>query len=98
MEEAMLKKFLSNLRPYFKFQKSKQSGQAIVEYILILTLALVFTRFVFFHQRYGFKGIIDHTMLKVGALLEKDLKAGAQPGGSGKSATDPWVGVSVWKN
>lgn len=94
----MLKKILSNFKSFFKFQKSKQSGQAIVEYILIITLALTFTRFVFFHQRYGFKGIIDHTMLKVGALLEKDLKAGVQPGGIGKSATEPYIGTSVWKN
>lgn len=85
MEEAVLK-------------KSKQSGQAIVEYILIITLALTFTRFVFFHPKYGFKGIIDHTMLKVGALLEKDLKAGVQPGGNGTAATDAYIGTSVWKN
>ena len=82
--------------------KGNESGQAMMEYLLILALVLTFTRFVYFNKQYGFKAILDKTMFKLGSFLEQNLKTGAQSGesagGDGSRSLDPWVGVNKWKN
>ena len=93
-KEAVVSSRFSFLRKKIK----SKSGQAIVEFLLILMLTVGFTRFIYFHPRYGFKGIIDHTMLKVGTLLERDLKTGTRTGGRGVNPTEQYMGTSTWKN
>jgi hypothetical protein len=52
-----------------------ESGQAITEYILIMSLALGGAILI----SRGLMGIIDKFTLALGAQLEKDLKAGRAP-------------------
>ncbi|MCO5143534.1 MAG: hypothetical protein M9962_10635 [Oligoflexia bacterium] len=77
---------------------SSQSGQAIVEYLLILILALTFTRLVFFNKDVGFKAQLDKTMLRIGSFLEQNLKTGTQVGGDGQRSLDAYAGTERWNN
>ena len=76
-----------------------QRGQAIVEYLLVLVLAFTFTHQVFFNPKFGFKGVLQKTMLRVGSFLEQNLKSGTKVGGSdGKLSLDPYAGTDRWSN
>ena len=78
---------------------NKQKGQALVEYILILILVIVFARYVFFHERFGIQATFNNTMLRLGTLLEQNLKSGAQPGNQGEEPFERYSGSSDnWKN
>jgi hypothetical protein len=81
-----------------RISRKRQAGQAMVEFLLILLVALFFTRLVYFHPQYGFKGMLDRMMLRLGSYLEKDLKAAARPGGNGQAANDPFAGTDAWIN
>ncbi len=58
-----------------KFFREEDSGQATVEYILLLSfcvvLAVALTR--------GILGALDRGVLRLGGQLEKDLKSGRAP-------------------
>lgn len=76
-----------------------QRGQAIVEYILVLIIAFTFTHQVFFNSNWGFKGMFQKTMLRLGSFLEQNLKTGTKVGGSdGKTSLDPFAGTDRWSN
>jgi hypothetical protein len=76
-----------------------QRGQALVEYMLVLIIALTFTHQVFFNQTWGFKGMLQKTMLRLGSFLEQNLKSGTKVGGSdGKLSLDPYAGTDRWSN
>jgi hypothetical protein len=75
-----------------------QRGQALIEYVLVLIIALVFTHQVFFNTNYGFKGILQKTMLRLGSFLENNLKSGTKIGGDGKLSLDPYAGTDRWSN
>ena len=93
-----MKKWISAfLRRHFKKSK-KQSGQAIVEFLLVFMLTIGLARFVFFHKTYGIQGVMESTMMKLGAYLERDLKSGTKPGDQGQDSTDVFAGVVNWKN
>lgn len=90
MEEATFRKKKSKRR--------SQRGQALVEYLLVLMLALLFTRLVYFNKEFGFKGILDKTMLRVGSFLEMNLKTGTQLGSQGENSLDSYAGTAAWSN
>ena len=74
-------------------------GQAFLEFLLILLVAVFFLRFVFFHRQYGFKGMLDRTMLRLGSHLEGNLKTGTRvSGGDGQKSLDPFAGTGRWSN
>lgn len=78
---------------------SDQRGQAITEYVLVLIIALVFTHQVFFNNNWGFKGVLQKTMLRLGSFLEQNLKSGTKVGGAdGKLSLDPYAGTDRWSN
>lgn len=88
-------------RKFFMLSKRSQRGQGIVEFILILMLGLVLTRFVYFHKDFGLSASIENMMLRLGGFLEKNLKSGTgQNGGSdaGKESTNKFMGTGAWKN
>jgi hypothetical protein len=58
----------------------------------------VFTHQVFFNTNYGFKGILQKTMLRLGSFLENNLKSGTKIGGDGKLSLDPYAGTDRWSN
>ncbi len=85
----------------FHKKKKKQSGQTIVEFILVLTLALTFTRYVYYNRDFGFKGALDKMMLRLGAYLEQNLKSGVGLNlqqATGQGSPDKFMGTSAWKN
>lgn len=76
-----------------------QRGQAILEYILVLLIAFVFTHQVFFNTKWGFKSVLENTMLRLGSFLEQNLKSGTKVGGSnGRLSLDPYAGTDRWSN
>lgn len=76
-----------------------ESGQALIEYMLVLILAFAFTHQVFFNSRFGFKSVLEKTMLRLGSFLEQNLKTGTKVGGSdGKLSLDPFAGTDRWNN
>ena len=75
-----------------------QRGQAIVEYILVLIMAIGFTRAVFFNKEFGAKAMIDKTMLRLGSFLEQNLKTGVKTGGDGVKSLEAFGGTSRWSN
>ncbi|HEY8278187.1 MAG TPA: hypothetical protein VIH99_01100 [Bdellovibrionota bacterium] len=76
-----------------------QRGQSILEYILVLIIAFTFTHQVFFNSKWGFKGVLQKTMLRLGSFLEQNLKTGTKVGGSdGKLSLDPYAGTDRWSN
>lgn len=97
MDEAR-KSFIFRLLRARPRLRRAQGGQAIVEYLLILILSLAFLRFVFFNKEYGFKAMLDQTMLRVGGYLEANLKTGAKPGGDGEKSLDAYAGTNRWSN
>jgi hypothetical protein len=58
----------------------------------------MFTRFVYFNKEYGFKAILDKTMLRMASFLELNLKTGTKSGGDGQYSLDPYAGVETWSN
>ena len=87
-------KRLLKLRP-----ARNQRGQAILEYILVLLIAFVFTHQVFFNTKWGFKSVLENTMLRLGSFLEQNLKSGTKVGGSnGRLSLDPYAGTDRWSN
>jgi hypothetical protein len=75
-----------------------QKGQAMVEYLLLLILSLGFLRFVYFNKDFGFKAMLDKSMLRLGAYLEENLKSGTKPGADGEKSMDAFAGTSRWTN
>ncbi len=76
-----------------------QGGQAILEYVLVLLIAFVFTHQVFFNAKWGFKSVLENTMLRLGSFLEQNLKSGTKVGGSnGRLSLDPYAGTDRWSN
>ncbi len=75
-----------------------QRGQAIVEYILILIISLGFTRFVFFNKEFGFKAMVDKTMMRLGSFAEQNLKTGTKAGGDGQKSLEAYGGTGRWTN
>lgn len=99
MEEAALRKRNSRrCRRKRRGLLRSERGQAIVEYILILAIAIFFTRFIYFNKSFGFKASLDKTMLRLGSFLEQNLKSGAQVGSDGRQSLDGFVGTSTWTN
>jgi hypothetical protein len=86
-------------RRFFRRPKIRgQKGQAILEFMLVLLISLAFLRFVFFHRDYGFKAMLDKTMLRLGSHLENNLKSGSKPGGDGEKSLEAFVGTDRWNN
>ncbi len=82
-----------------KIRRSNQRGQAVVEYLLVLLIAFTFTHQVFFNSQWGFKGLLQKTMLRLGSFLEQNLKTGTKVGGQdGKLSLDPYAGTDRWSN
>lgn len=76
-----------------------QRGQAILEYILVLLIAFVFAHQVFFNTKFGFKTVLQNTMLRLGSFLEQNLKSGTKVGGNnGRLSLDPYAGTDRWSN
>lgn len=75
-----------------------ERGQAIVEYILVLILALGFTRTVFFNKEFGFQAMLDKTMLRLGSFLEQNLKTGTKTGADGVKSLEAYAGTGRWSN
>lgn len=79
--------------------KRRQSGQAIVEYLLLTMLVIGFARFIFFSNDYGIYGLLNKGMLRLGSALEQNLKSGTQSGSSQNAgSTDPFGGIGAWNN
>lgn len=97
-EAAFIRKGIFYLKRIFLDRKKKHSGQALVEYLMILMLALLFTRLIYFNKEFGFKGVLDKTMLRLGSFLEQNLKTGTQVGKDGENSLDPYAGTDTWKN
>lgn len=76
----------------------QQKGQAIIEFMLVLILSLVFLRFVFFNRTYGFQAMLDKTMLRLGSHLENNLKTGVKSGEDGEKSLDAFAGTVRWSN
>ena len=71
----------------------------MLEYILIVTLALLFGRYVFFHKDFGLMTSFTKVMLQLGTLLEQNLKSGAQPGNQGEDPFERYSGaLDNWSN
>ncbi|MBC7396094.1 MAG: hypothetical protein H7333_01510 [Bdellovibrionales bacterium] len=56
-------------------RKNKESGQALIEYILLLTIVFGFV--IFFVQK--LTGTFDTTTLSLGGKMERQLRTGAAP-------------------
>ncbi len=81
-----------------KKRRQRQSGQAMIEYILLLGLMVVFARFIFFSPEFGFNGLLNRGMLRLGSFLEQNLKTGTQPGPQGRATSEPFAGAANWNN
>jgi hypothetical protein len=75
-----------------------QRGQSLVEFVLVLILALFFTRAIYFNKEFGFKAVLDKTMLRLGSFLELNLKTGTQAGADGTASLDGYAGTNQWSN
>jgi len=82
---------------FFRLRK-KERGQALVEYLLILTVVVLFTRMVYFNKNFGFQASLEKTILRLGAHLEQNLKSGTRIGENGKNSVDSFAGTSSWSN
>lgn len=58
-----------------KNRKNNQSGQAVVEYLLILSISIVLSGLLF----KGLNSSLDSGIRRFGMQLEKDLKTGRIP-------------------
>ena len=94
MEEARKRRRFRFRRPNLR----RQRGQAIIEFMLVLILSLVFLRFVFFNRTYGFQAMLDKTMLRLGSHLENNLKTGVKAGADGEKSLDAFAGTNQWTN
>lgn len=92
---ALLARVVARLR---RGRPRGQSGQAIVEYLLVLILVFTFTHQVFFNKTWGFRGLFQNTMFRLGSFLEQNLKSGTKVGGDGKLSLDPYAGTDRWSN
>ena len=79
-------------------RRRRQRGQAMVEYILLIVMSLLFARYVFFHEEFGINGLLNRMMMRLGANLEQNLKSGTGPGNSGKQPLEPYAGAGTWNN
>lgn len=83
----------------FRLIRRDQRGQAILEYMLVLLLAVTFLRLIYFNRDFGFKASLDKTMLRLGSYLEANLKTGAGPTGEeGQKSLEPFAGTGRWNN
>ena len=96
MDEARKSPRLFFRRPKIRSQK----GQAILEFLLILLISISFLRFVFFNKDFGFKAMLDKTMLRLGSHLENNLKSGTgiKVGNEGEKSLDAFAGTERWSN
>lgn len=85
-------------RPFMRPKIRSERGQAILEFMLILLISLAFLRLVFFNREFGFKAMLDKTMLRLGSNLEANLKTGTKLGGDGEKSLDPFAGTGRWSN
>jgi hypothetical protein len=86
---------------FFQRRKRNERGQAMVEFLLIMLLALTLTRYVYYNREFGFKGALDKMMLKLGVFLEQNLKSGVGvnlTSSAGQGSSDKFMGLSAWKN
>jgi hypothetical protein len=82
-----------------RLPRGNQRGQAITEYMLVMILAFTFAHQVFFNPKFGFKSMLQSTMLRIGSFVEQNLKSGTKVGGSdGKLSLDPYAGTDRWSN
>ena len=80
-------------------RKRGQGGQAMIEYLLLLGIIVFFTRFVFFHPEFGFFGMLNRTILRLGVHLESNLKTATKRGGPGRTTFEQFSGAgSSWNN
>lgn len=96
MEEA--RKGIFCLKRRIGKRKRSERGQALVEFVLVLVLALFFTRLIYFNKDFGFKALLDKTMLRLGSFLELNLKTGTQQGPDGRQSLDAYAGTNQWSN
>jgi hypothetical protein len=99
VQQNRFKSVCARLRPIIGRPLRGQRGQGLVEYMLVLLIALVFTHQVFFNKNWGFKGVLQKTMLRLGSFVEQNLKSGTKVGGAdGKLSLDPYAGTDRWSN
>ncbi len=100
MDEANAKKLRPTRSRVLRSRKKrrKQAGQAMIEYILLFVVSLIFARFVFFHPEFGINGMLDRMMMRLGTNLEQNLKTGASGGATGNGSLDPYAGAGTWNN
>ena len=53
---------------------------------------------MFFNKDFGFKAMLDKTMLRIGSHLENNLKSGTKVGGDGEKSLDAFAGTDTWSN
>lgn len=92
--QSVLSRLLRRLRRPLRGER----GQSLVEFVLVLILALFFTRIIYFNKEFGFKALLDKTMLRLGSYLELNLKSGTQAGQESKKSLDGYAGTSQWNN
>jgi hypothetical protein len=73
-------------------------GQTLVEYLLIVILALTFSRFIYFNEKFGVQPNFERTMIRLGSYLEGNLKSGTKNGEQGQNSNDAFAGTSTWTN
>ncbi len=79
-------------------RRRRQRGQALLEFLLFLSIAVGFTRYLYYNRDFGFKAVLDKTMLRFGVFLEQNLKSGTKIGGNGRDSTDKYIGTGQWTN
>ena len=96
VKQNRFKRLLARLK---RVPRGNQKGQAVTEYMLVLIIAFGFTHQVFFNPTFGFKSLLESTMLRIGSFVEQNLKSGTKVGGSdGKLSLDPYAGTDRWSN
>lgn len=73
-------------------------GQTLVEFLLVLILAIGFARFIYFNQTFGILPNFDKMMLRLGSYLEANLKSGTRPGKAGVGSFEVFAGTNDWNN
>lgn len=86
-------------RRFRKLNKAmNQGGQALIEYLLVILLALGFAHFIFFNKTFGVQPNFERTMLQIGGYLEANLRSGTKVGPQGTSSNHEYAGDGNWNN